>query len=33
MKDLKVAGVVVLYNPTDEDISNIDSYRCIICNG
>lgn len=26
MKDLKVAGVVVLYNPTDEDISNIDSY-------
>ena len=26
MEELKVAGVVVLYNPTDEDISNIDSY-------
>ena len=26
MKELKVAGVVVLYNPTDEDISNINSY-------
>ena len=26
MDKLKVAGVVVLYEPTDEDISNIDSY-------
>ena len=26
MKKLKVAGVVVLYNPTEEDISNISSY-------
>ena len=26
MKSVKVAGVVVLYNPTNEDISNIDSY-------
>lgn len=26
MNSLKVAGVVVLYNPTDEDISNIDTY-------
>ena len=26
MKKLKVAGAVVLYNPTDKDISNIDSY-------
>lgn len=26
MKSIKVAGVVVLYNPTDEDLSNIDSY-------
>lgn len=26
MRQLKIAGVVVLYNPTDEDISNIDSY-------
>lgn len=26
MMQLKVAGVVVLYNPTDEDISNINSY-------
>ncbi len=26
MKKLKVAGVVVLYEPTDEDIKNIDSY-------
>ena len=26
MKKLKVAGVVVLYHPTDQDISNIDSY-------
>ena len=26
MKNLKVVGVVVLYNPTDQDISNISSY-------
>ena len=26
MKKLKVAGVVTLYNPTDEDISNINTY-------
>ena len=26
MEKLKIAGVVVLYNPTDEDIKNIDSY-------
>ena len=26
MKDLKIAGVVVLYEPTNEDISNINSY-------
>lgn len=26
MKKLKVAGVVILYNPTDDDIKNIDSY-------
>lgn len=26
MKELKVAGAVVLYNPTDEDILNINSY-------
>ena len=25
-KDLKIAGVVTLYNPTDEDIKNIDTY-------
>lgn len=26
MEKLKIAGVVVLYNPTDEDIDNINSY-------
>lgn len=26
MENLKVAGVVVFYQPTDEDISNISSY-------
>ena len=26
MKKVLVAGAVVLYNPTDEDIKNIDSY-------
>ena len=26
MKKILVAGVVILYNPTDEDISNIDTY-------
>ncbi len=26
MKSTKIAGVVVLYNPTDKDISNINSY-------
>lgn len=26
MGDIKIAGVVVLYNPTDEDINNINSY-------
>lgn len=26
MKKIKVAGAVVLYNPTEEDIKNIDSY-------
>lgn len=25
-KELKIAGVVTLYNPTDEDIKNIDTY-------
>lgn len=25
-KDLKIAGIVTLYNPTDKDISNIDTY-------
>ena len=29
-KDLKIAGVVTLYNPTDEDIKNIDTYLCDI---
>ena len=26
MSNLKIAGVVVLYEPTDDDISNINSY-------
>lgn len=26
MENLKVAGVVILYNPTDEDINNINTY-------
>ena len=25
-KELKLAGIVTLYNPTDKDISNIDTY-------
>lgn len=25
-KELKVAGIVTLYNPTDKDISNISTY-------
>ena len=26
MKDIKLAGVVVLYQPTDDDIKNINYY-------
>ena len=26
MEKIKLAGMVTLYNPTDEDIKNIDSY-------
>ena len=25
-KELKIAGIVTLYNPTDKDISNINTY-------
>ena len=25
-RDLKIAGIVTLYNPTDKDIKNINSY-------
>ena len=29
-KDLKIAGVVTLYNPTDEDIYYIGTFCCVI---